>query len=154
SVSYKGKNFGRGDLQFTSKLSPSLIEWANLVDNAWIAMRHFEIEDKVQASVECLARQNLGLLLLKRYMVPDPRWFKLSFWLEHSEPVPEEKCCIPLPVMVKIGDYKIQVAAGFIGNMRFNGNRQENQCQYEVVTNSVCKCFERILYPGDGPGES
>jgi hypothetical protein len=101
-----------------------------------------------------MAQQNLGLLLAKSYVMSDPRWFKVSFWLEHTEPVPEERCCIPLPVMVNIGDYQIQVAAGFIGNMRFNGNKKENQCQYEVVTNRACKCFERILYPGDGPGES
>jgi hypothetical protein len=59
-----------------------------------------------------------------------------------------------MPVIVKMGDYELQVAAGFIGTMRFTGNKQENQCQYEVVTNSACKCFERTLYPGDGPGES
>jgi len=154
SVSCEDKNLRHGELQLTSNIPPSLIKWAHLIENAWVVARHFDIESKVRVSVQSLGQQNLELFLAKSYLVSDPQWFKICSWLEDDERFPEEKCCIPRPAVVNIGEYKIQVAGGFIGDLRFNGNRRENQYQYEVVTNSTCKCFERILYPGDGPGES
>ena len=116
SISYNNQHLGRGRIDPLQTVSPSLVKWAQMIESAWIVARHFSIEGKVEISAESLTQQNMALVLTSDYVMPEPRRLKISTWLNSPDLKTDAIWCVPFPTTVKLGKYKIQFAAGLLGN--------------------------------------
>jgi hypothetical protein len=155
SISYNNnQRLGSGRIDGLRPVSPSIIEWAQMIDGAWIVARHFSIEAKVEVSAETLARQNMKLVLTSNYVTPDPRQLKISTWVNSANLETDASWCVPLPTTLELGRYNVQFTAALLGRIELTGNEQEGMWQYDFFAESICRCFEEVLTHADGSGKS
>jgi hypothetical protein len=154
SIAFNDQLLGRGRIEPLPAISPSLVTWAQTLEHAWNVARYFAVEGTVEISVQSLARQNAQLVLTSDYIMPDPRRLKISTWIASADVKADAAWCVPLPTMIELGRYKVQIAAGLLGRLEPTGNEQNGMREYEFFSDSICRCFEEILTSTDGPGKS
>lgn len=120
-----------------SDISPAIINWAKLVDYAWLVARHFEMEDSLSISSHELLSIEGPLLALAGIIDPQRRDFRLTFWLNEANVEQGEKCGIPMVAMTKLGQKIVGIAATLFGMINLTGERNGTDVQCEIVSHDV-----------------
>jgi hypothetical protein len=129
--------FRRGRLSSGGVPTEPLVEWAWLVEHAWITAKALDIDHGLRLSAGDLVNIRSELAMLNAVLMPDQTEVYFSCWLG---PIPNDRdapWCLPLVAEAPLGDRVVQVSAVAIGTLRPTGEVNGNQQQYEMTTKDV-----------------
>ncbi|MCL4472416.1 MAG: hypothetical protein M1455_00540 [Actinobacteria bacterium] len=137
STKLNDEKVGSGVINIGPGFSPTMKEWAKLVQRAWIVARHFELDKQLALNTRELSQHEGPLLTMAGFLDHQRRDFRLTFWMKESDSLQGKECCIPLVAMTNLGQQIVGLAAGLIGMINLTGEKKDNEVQCEVVTHDV-----------------
>jgi len=141
---FEGNRISAGSLVSGGVPAKPLVDWAALIEQAWVVARHFEIEQEIRVSVAKLARMRTQLLLLHSILSPDPTYLRVTFWLDEEPEKPHTNWCFPLAAECTLGGNVVQVAAAAIGVIHPTGGIDGPRREFRLETTDVRRHYQRL----------
>jgi hypothetical protein len=141
---FEGRRISTGKLIRGGVPAQPLVEWAALIERAWITARHFEIEQETRVTVADLAKFRDQLLLLHSILSSDPAYIRVTFWLDHEPDKTHPSWCFPLAAECILGNKVVQVAAAAIGVIHPTGGIDGTRREFHFETTDVRRHYQHL----------
>lgn len=143
AVLVEGQERSRGTLQAPKPPDQEHIQWAGIVQDAWLIAEHFGVAGDIEVSPAALEHESLKLRLVSRLISGENPRVRIKFDSERRPP--GSVLCVPLPITVFLGTHKAQLAVMLIGKILPGGEAIQVSQRYELESTGAEVCFESMV---------
>jgi hypothetical protein len=112
-----GRQLFKENLQPNGTISPEIIDFSRVVENAWVIAKHLDIHSHAEVRAPQLNVQKERLQLFRDLLSPELREFKIGFQEKAIGKLENARACVPLGTEVIIGGYRCLILISVWGNL-------------------------------------
>ena len=147
--------FYTGYLDARGVFSRQIVDYVTAIARSWTIAKYFDVHHVVQLEAMELLHQEERLMFIASVVGPTPASARIVYWSGDPMPMDDKAICVPYVTDAIIGQYRMAVAAAFIGQAQATGETRyeedEEFREFEIQTNDLRLCRQYLCSRDEVP---
>lgn len=151
-VKIDSRPFYTGYLDARGSFSRQIVDYVSAIARAWTIAKYFDVHHVVQVEPRDLLHQEERLMFMASVVGPTRPPARVTYWSGDPVASYDKAVCVPYVTDAVIGQYRMAIAAAFIGQAQATGKtryEEDDQLREFIIETDDLRLCRQYLCGGD-----